>query len=153
MRVDGKPKAECKYCKKRLVGDPSKGTTHLKNHYHRCPKVKRPGDIKQQLLQGNLNKEKFQLTLFNFSQENSRKGLAHAIIKHEYPLSIVEHEGFKSYSMSLNPLICGHEKQDAMELLRKNEGLMAITTDMWTSSQKNGFMAVTTLYIDKNWTL
>ncbi|CAL1369895.1 unnamed protein product [Linum trigynum] len=103
VTLDGKPNAECKYCKKNLVGDPSKGTTHLKNHYYRCPKVKRPGDIKQQLLQGNMNKEKFQLMPFNFSQENSRKELAKAIIKHEYPLSIVENEDFRSYSMSLNP--------------------------------------------------
>ncbi|CAI0430782.1 unnamed protein product [Linum tenue] len=103
VTVDVKPKAECKYCKKNLVGYLSQGITHMKNHYYQCPKVKRPGDIKQPLLQENRNKDKFQLTPFNFSQENSRKELAKEIIRHEYPLSIVEHEGFRSYTMSLNP--------------------------------------------------
>ncbi|XP_021984938.1 zinc finger BED domain-containing protein RICESLEEPER 3-like [Helianthus annuus] len=38
------------------------------------------------------------------------------------------------------------------EILEKNASRIAITTDMWTSSnQKKGFMAITSLFIDDNW--
>ncbi|CAL1406041.1 unnamed protein product [Linum trigynum] len=168
LTVGDQLKAECKYCKKKLLGDPKQGTNHLKNHHERCPKVPRPADIRQQVLQGNLTKEKFQLTPFNFNQEASRKELAKAIIKHEYPLTIVDHEGFRSFCTSLNPcfkmvtrntikkdcfVIYDLEKQAIMKLLERNEGRVAITTDMWTSSQKKGFMAITAHYVNNNWSL
>ncbi|KAK1411320.1 hypothetical protein QVD17_37868 [Tagetes erecta] len=39
-----------------------------------------------------------------------------------------------------------------MRILEKNASRIAITTDMWTSSnQKKGFMAITTHFIDDNW--
>ena len=41
-----------------------------------------------------------------------------------------------------------------MKLIENNDSRVAITTDMWTSSnQKRGFMSVTTHFIDKSWTL
>ena len=44
------------------------------------------------------------LGTYNFDPEESRKLLAQMIVLHEYPLSMVEHEGFKDYSYSLQPL-------------------------------------------------
>ncbi|CAL1406613.1 unnamed protein product [Linum trigynum] len=169
LEVNKVKKAKCKYCKRLMVGDPKQGTSHLKKHYERCPKRKVPVDIRQQLLQANSNKEKFQLSPFNFDKQNSRKELAKAIIKHEYSLSIVDHEGFRSFVASLNPLfkmVCRNtikkdcltiydlERDAMMQLLDKNEGRVALTTDMWTStSQKKGFMVVTAHYVDNNWKL
>lgn len=46
-----------------------------------------------------------QLTLgkqeLGYDVENARKELVKAIIMHEYPLSIVDHVGFKRYSAAL----------------------------------------------------
>lgn len=36
-----------------------------------------------------------------FDEELARKELAHMIIMHEYPLSMVEHVGFRRYSKAL----------------------------------------------------
>ncbi|OIW02282.1 hypothetical protein TanjilG_11176 [Lupinus angustifolius] len=48
-RVDGKWKAACNYCGKRLLGDPSQGTNHVHNHFKSC--IHRSNsDIKQALL-------------------------------------------------------------------------------------------------------
>ncbi|KAM1558013.1 hypothetical protein ACFX10_041376 [Malus domestica] len=46
------------------------------------------------------------------------------------------------------------EKGETMKLLQMNKSKIAITTDMWTSSnQKRGFMAITSHFIDALWTL
>nr|XP_028962850.1 zinc finger BED domain-containing protein RICESLEEPER 2-like [Malus domestica] len=46
------------------------------------------------------------------------------------------------------------EKGETMKLLQMNKSKIAITVDMWTSSnQKRGFMAITSHFIDASWTL
>ncbi|KAJ7954601.1 Zinc finger BED domain-containing protein RICESLEEPER [Quillaja saponaria] len=91
------------------------------------------------------------------------------IILHEYPLSIVDHIGFKRCSTALQPSfkvvsrntikedimkIYESKKEVTMKFMEDNEGRVAITTDMWTTSnQKKGFMAITAHYIDASWTL
>ncbi|KAL5552570.1 hypothetical protein UlMin_039971 [Ulmus minor] len=91
------------------------------------------------------------------------------IILHEYPLSIVEHEGFRRYSNSLQPLfkvpsrntiradifkMFEAEKHKFQRVLESNSSRVAITTDMWTASnQKRGYMAITAHFIDESWVL
>ena len=91
------------------------------------------------------------------------------IILHEYPLSIVDHTGFRRYSNALQPLfrmisrntvkndlmkVFDCEKQETMKFIESNQARVAITSDMWTSSnQKKGFMAITTHFIDDDWNL
>ena len=41
---------------------------------------------------------------YTFDQESLRKDLASIIIMHEYPISMVEHYGFRNYSANLQPL-------------------------------------------------
>ncbi|KAF7832271.1 zinc finger BED domain-containing protein RICESLEEPER 2-like [Senna tora] len=86
------------------------------------------------------------------------------IVAHEYPLSIVDHFWFRSYSESVQPLFKvptrNTTKKDilklyegyktmSMKMVDKMESRVALTTDLWTASnQKKGFMAITTHYID-----
>ncbi|WOL08977.1 hypothetical protein Cni_G17730 [Canna indica] len=37
QKIDGKLKAICNYCKKKLMGDPRQGTSHLRLHWKSCP--------------------------------------------------------------------------------------------------------------------
>ena len=106
---------------------------------------------------------------YHFDQDESRKELARMIILHEYPLSIVDHIGFRRYSTSLQPLfkmvcrntikkdimgIYDHEREKSMHAIEKNRSRIAITTDMWTSqNKKRGFMVVTAHFIDDLWRL
>ena len=111
---------------------------------------------------------KLSLSTYSFDQENARKDLASMIVLHEYPLTIVDHVGFRKYSNTLQPLfkmvsrntikndilkIYDYEKSKTMDLLGNNRSRIAITTDMWTSNQKKGFMVVTAHFINDSWTL
>nr|XP_023884506.1 zinc finger BED domain-containing protein RICESLEEPER 3-like [Quercus suber] len=109
------------------------------------------------------------LNAYHFDQDESRKELARMIILHEYPLSIVDHIGFRRYSNSLQPLfkmvcrntikkdirgIYDHEREKSMHEIEKNRIRIAITTDMWTSqNKKRGFMVITAHFIDDLWRL
>ncbi|KAF7123865.1 hypothetical protein RHSIM_Rhsim12G0088800 [Rhododendron simsii] len=127
--------------------------------------------MRQQVLTNNfMNKDRPPLlTSYSFDHEMARKELASAIIMHEFPLSIVDHVGFRRYSNALQPLfkvtcrntmkaeifkIYEYQRGKTMSLVVSNASRLAITTDMWTSSnQKKGFMAVTAHFIDESWTL
>ena len=76
--------------------------------------------------------------------------------------------GFRDFASSLQPLfkMVSHNKimDDIMKIyefekwkmssyLEKLETRMVITTDMWTSNQKKGYMAITVHYIDESWLL
>ncbi|KAH1221104.1 Zinc finger BED domain-containing protein RICESLEEPER 2 [Glycine max] len=101
-----------------------------------------------------------------YDAERAREKLAKAIIMHEYPLSIVDHLGFRRYSTALQPVfiletqlkeimkIYENERATNLKLLGSLDGRVVITSDMWTStSQKKGYMAITTHYVDGCWNL
>ncbi|KAK4388080.1 Zinc finger BED domain-containing protein RICESLEEPER 2 [Sesamum angolense] len=90
------------------------------------------------------------------------------VILHDYPLSVVDHIGFRRYSTCLQPCfnmisrntlkgdilkIYKDERTKYYNLLGMIKCRIAITTDMWTSSNNKGIMAVTGHFIDDNWTL
>ncbi len=111
---------------------------------------------------------KLSIGTYSFDQEKARNDLARMIVLHEYPLSMVDHVGFRNYSNTLQPLfkmvsrntvkndifkIYEHEKLKTMELLGNNKSRIAITTDMWTSNQKKGYMVITAHFINDSWIL
>ena len=165
--VNNEEKAQCNYCKKLFVGKSSYGTSHLKQHFDRCPRRKAAGgDIRKMILKtdskGNVNSSAF-------NEKHGIEKLAKMIILHDYPLSMVEHRGFRDFTTTMQPLfkcpcrntmkkhilnIYGEERDKVMKLIENNDSRVAITTGMWTSSnQKRGFMSVTAHFIDKSWTL
>lgn len=90
---------------------------------------------------------KISIGTYTFDPDVTRRELAFMIILHEYPLAIVEHEGFKRFcnflqllfkSLSKNTTkshilkIFEIERSKQMKLLEKNSSRVAITTDMWT---------------------
>lgn len=166
--VNGKDKGECNYCHKKFVAGGRSGTKSLLDHYERC--MRKPvTDIRQHILLQEQKKadgsQSSYLSNHNFNAITCRKNLAEMIIVHEYPLSMVEHHGFRKFVGGLHPLfkvpsrntiksdilkIYDYEKERTYKLLGKNKSRVAITTDMWTTShQKKGFIAVT----DQNWNM
>ena len=98
-----------------------------------------------------------------------RNNHARKVILHEYPLSMVDHIGFREFVSSLQPLfklisrntlksdihkIYDNEREKALKMMNKNGSRMTITTDMWTSSnKKREFMVITAHLIDHTWIL
>ena len=164
-KVNGMDKAECNYCHKLLGGSSKHGTNHLHQHMKSCPK-RSTKDIRQMMLSTDV---KGDIANHAFDQANARRDLASMIIVHEYPLSMVDHDLFKKFLNTLQPLfkcpsrntiksdifkIYDFERNKMMKILENNTSRVAITTDMWTAStQKKGFMAVTAHFIDNSWTL
>ncbi|KAG8369137.1 hypothetical protein BUALT_Bualt15G0120100 [Buddleja alternifolia] len=171
VKVDDMQYAECKYCKIRLKAPPGVGTTSLFKHYQKaCKRRPRGLDIRQSLIKTSKKVSGAEeLTTHTFSQEYTRSELARMVILHDYPLSIVEHVGFRRYSANLQPSftmisrntlkndifsIYNDEKIKFYKSLDKLKCRVAITTDMWTASNnKKGFMAITAHFIDDSWRL
>ncbi|GJZ77219.1 dehydrogenase/reductase SDR family member 7 isoform X1 [Tanacetum coccineum] len=165
ITVNGKQKAECHYCKNLLSGESSHGTRHLHDHLNSCKKRKQP-DIQERLLTGN---SKSNLSTYVYNEKDGRTSLAKMVILHEYPLSIVEHVGFRNFTKTLQPLfncpsrntlksdilkLYNQQKDQVIKDIETNKSRVTITTDMWTSgNQKKGFMAIIGHYIDNDWTL
>ncbi|KAG8382701.1 hypothetical protein BUALT_Bualt05G0104800 [Buddleja alternifolia] len=171
VKVDDMQYAECNYCKTRIKAPPGFGTTSLFKHYRKaCKRRPRGLDIRQSLIKTSKKVSGAEeLTTHTFSQEYMRSELARMVILHDYPLSIVEHVGFRRYSASLQPAftmisrntlkndifsIYNDEKVKFYKSLDKVKCRVAITTDMWTASNnKKGFMAITAHFIDDSWRL
>uniref|UniRef100_A0ACD5VJK4 Uncharacterized protein n=1 Tax=Avena sativa TaxID=4498 RepID=A0ACD5VJK4_AVESA len=91
------------------------------------------------------------------------------LVLHDYPLSTVDHAGFRRFIHALQPLFKLHtrntirndiidrynkEKKKAQEYMMLVQSRIAVTTDMWTADhQKKGHMAVTAHFIDESWNL
>ncbi|KAG5565319.1 hypothetical protein RHGRI_001273 [Rhododendron griersonianum] len=106
---------------------------------------------------------------YSYDPEVARKQLAYMIIMHEYPLSMVEHVGFRRFCHALQLVfhvisrntmkrdifkIYDVEKLKTMRLMERNKSRVSLTTDMWTSiSKKRGFMVITSHIIDDSWKL
>ena len=165
-------KAKCNYCSKKLSGVTKNGTSHLKAHLETCIYRKRnPIDKIQSSLRFTSSSEQGQVSVekYVFDQDVARKALAEMVVLHEYPLSIVDHVGFRRYSSALQPMfkmitrntlkndiigIYEIEKKKALSFMQKNNARIAITTDMWTAeNQKKGYMTVTGHFIDQGWQL
>ncbi|KAL5578947.1 hypothetical protein UlMin_011389 [Ulmus minor] len=170
IKVGGVMKAICDHCHKHLGVESKNETKHLLDHIDVCPMIKQK-DTRQMLLKANNSSDGkcASLDTYHFNPEVSRYELGRMIVLHEYLQSIVEHEGFRRYLNSLQPLfkvpsrntimadifkMFEAEKHKLQRVLESNSSRVAITTDMWTASnQKRGYMAITTHFIDESWVL
>ncbi|XP_022685253.1 zinc finger BED domain-containing protein RICESLEEPER 2-like [Setaria italica] len=170
----GTTKAKCMYCFKKLSGETNHETKHLHDHLKLCTlrKIKTTGNksLSQSCLRfGSTESGTVQVENYTFDQEVARKELAAIIILHEYPLSMVDHAGFRRFASALQPLFkmgtrntirkiivmqYEMERKKAIEYMASIDSRVAITSDLWTSdNQKMGYMAVTAHFIDESWTL
>ena len=96
-----------------------------------------------------------------FNEKQGIEKLAKMIILHDYHLLIVEHRGFRDFTTTIQPIFkcpChntvkkhilnsyGEERDKVMKLIENNDSRVAITTDMWTSSNQTDMA----YFIDKS---
>jgi hypothetical protein len=142
----------------------------LNGHLEICPDRVVTKGIKQSSLKLTANPHDGTVILekYVFDQEIARKEIALMTIIHEYPLSMVDHVGFRKFCATLQPLfkvvsrntlrkdildMYEVQKQSMLKYFRKLSSQVAITSDLWTANhQKKGYMVVTTHFIDDDWT-
>src|SRR6266540_5306875 len=105
---------------------------------------------------------------YRYDQEASLRKLYLAIIMHEYPFNIVEHEYFVEFIKSLRPsfpiksritvrkelmAIFVEEKAKLYEYFKSVNCRFSTTMDMWTSNQNKGYMCVSVHWVDDNWSI
>lgn len=174
VKIRGVIKAKCNYCFKYLSTGANIGTKHLHDHLKICTlkKIKMAGNktLSQSSLRfGSSKTGAISVENYTFDQETARSELCAMIVLHEYPLSMVDHAGFRRFVSALQPLFkigtrntirkdilmqYEAEKKKAIEYMATINSRVAITTDLWTSdNQKRGYMAITAHFIDESWTL
>ncbi|XP_028791331.1 zinc finger BED domain-containing protein RICESLEEPER 2-like [Neltuma alba] len=104
----------------------------------------------------------------NFDQRRSQLDLARMIILHGYPLTMVEHVGFKVFVKNLQPLfdlvtvnsieadcieLYEKEKQKMNEMLDKLPGKISLSADVWMAMGDTEYLCLTANYIDESWQL
>lgn len=105
VTLAGKLKVECNWCKKLLVRDSRAGINHLRGHLKTCQSRHVRKGLKQSTLK--LGKDvdgAIVVGKYVFDQQIARKELALMICLHEYPLSMVDHVGFRKFCAALQPL-------------------------------------------------
>lgn len=108
VKINGTVRAKCMYCFKHLSATTSNGTKHLHVHLKGCVqrKIKQNGKTLAQasLRFGKTDAGTVSVENYIFDQETARKELGAMIVLHEYPLSLVDHVGFRRFVGALQPL-------------------------------------------------
>ncbi|XBI28102.1 hypothetical protein VPH35_052403 [Triticum aestivum] len=163
----------CNYCKSELAcGSKRNGTSSLLKHLTTCKRNPHSNkDDKQPTLQATPNQgdaSKCSLTTWRFDQDKLRDALAEMVIVDELPFAFVEKPGFRRFVAKACPRfnvpsrrtvtrdcvrIHYREKVKLKKFFKESCERVCVTTDTWTSSQKQNFMCVTAHFIDNDWVL
>ena len=103
---------------------------------------------------------------YKYDQEASLRKFYEAMIVHEYPFNMVEHEYFQEWVKSMRPHyplksrvtvrkeIMEYylaEKDKLYAYFKTVQSRFSATMDMWTSNQNKGYMCVTLHWVDDDW--
>ncbi|XWS13182.1 hypothetical protein CRYUN_Cryun36dG0015600 [Craigia yunnanensis] len=169
---DGKECAICKYCNRKFDGSSKKGTSHLRNHLGSCKnRADKVGDQQLTFLvgRGDSKNESASEGNSSFDQARSSMNVARLIIKHQYPLNIVEDEFFSILLKDLQPKfklqsqeilssdilsVYKEEKDKLFEYFDKFSCRFNLTINLWTDHlEKNTYCCYDVQFIDENWSL
>ncbi|KAM3343757.1 hypothetical protein P3S68_025847 [Capsicum galapagoense] len=163
---DGVERAECRGCKGVYQVGSTPGpngknyeTSHLKRHIPKY-KMRKYHDLGQMYMdqQGNIQSRKI-------DQMTSHEKLAEAIIEHDLPYSFVEYTKIRAWLDYINPKVIMpsrntsvvdvqkvyfKEKEKLIRALAKIPNRVCLTSDCWTAGTSEGYLCLTTQYVDDN---
>ena len=167
VEVGGKVRAICKHCCKDFSGSSKSGTTHLKNHLLRCSAIKSGESCKEMVSPSKTGDFKNPTVIDGnsvFDEERSGLDVVRMIIKHGYPLNMVEHEYFKVFVKNLQPMFKFHSQdtlkagilhvyREEKEKLCKHLGMLSccfsLILNFWTChGKKNKYCCFTLQFIE-----
>ena len=106
VETDGEHRAICKHCQRDFSGSSKSGTTHLKNHLKRCSAIKSEESREEMISPSQTGDLKYPIVIYRnsvFDEEKSSLDVVRMIIKHGYPLNMIEHERFSIFVENLQP--------------------------------------------------
>ncbi|CAI9279448.1 unnamed protein product [Lactuca saligna] len=163
--ADGRERAECDKCKKRYICETKNGTGSLRNHIAKCPRRDK-SDIAQFSFAKSGGSISINSTVFK--PERFRELISEAIVKHDLPFRFVEYEGIREIFSYLNEKVTtitrNTAKEDVLNLFKREKGKLkklfellpgriSLTADLWSSINTDGFLCVTSHFIDEEWKL
>ncbi|CAA0820254.1 Unknown protein [Striga hermonthica] len=170
VEVDGKKYEQlwgyCNFpkCSARYRAESVNGTNAFRSHLRSTHSI-----VKGQLqlkTERDRGKDVTLVQAFKYDLETSIKKFYLAIIMHEYPFNMVEHEYFVDALMSLRPNFAfksrvtakkdimdmyTEEKDKLYDLMKKMPSRFSATMDVWILCQNKSYMCVTLHWIDDDW--
>ena len=158
-------RAKCKVCGIVYEAPDEYRTGNMTRYMKVCSRKGTP-DVGQMILsksQGGMSAISSKLDLKKF-----RELVVTSIIKHDLPFRYVEYEGVRELMQYLHNGVqlifrntvkvdlikmYASEKQKLKVMLNCCWGRISLTPDLWTSLTTNGYICVTTHYVDANWVL
>ncbi|KAL6643025.1 hypothetical protein ACP70R_021206 [Stipagrostis hirtigluma subsp. patula] len=169
-KVNGVWKAKCIWCDMYLSDETEDGlgTANLTAHLDIClGKNRECGKTKTGLWLGSVKQRRVSLESDVSDHKEARKALCSMFTLHEFPLSLADHPGLRTFVGALQPIsgmvnqnsismdILDHYetgKKKVLNYLQKNKCRVAVTAEFWTDNKRRGYMAVTGHFIDdKSW--
>ncbi|KAK9208582.1 hypothetical protein WN944_000940 [Citrus x changshan-huyou] len=172
VTINREKKAKCMHCNAILEAKYTSGTTNLNRHVKSYFSKNQPKI--QEALQGSLKvlkreDESCDIGFDSFDPNVLQSLITRMVVMDELPLKFVEYKGFREMMAHANPVVKPMsrntlkneilklyyiENVKTLHMLEKNHGRVAITTDLWTTTnQKKEYMVVTTHFIDNSWKL
>ncbi|CAH1432736.1 unnamed protein product [Lactuca virosa] len=163
--TDSREMAKCDKCKKRYICETKNGTGCLRNHIAKCPR-RDNSDITQFIFAKSGGSISINSTVFK--PKRFRELISEAIVKHDLPFKFVGYEGIREIFSYLNEkvtTITGNPaKEDVLNLFKREKGKLkklfellpgqiSLTADLWSSINIDGFLCVTSHFIDEEWKL
>jgi hypothetical protein len=115
--INGEWKGICNYCHKPLSAGSKSGTTHLREHLKICTQrmIKMNSSGAKTMSQSSLRMTaqadgKVNVEKYTFDQETAREELGNMMVLHDYPLSMVDHAGFRRFVHAVQPLFTLHTR-------------------------------------------
>ncbi|CAA0822356.1 Unknown protein [Striga hermonthica] len=158
--------AHCNYpkCKHKARCEGNYGTTGFWTHLRVAHSVQK-GQQQLKVEKDGAQEIKAVVT-YRYDEEASLRKFYLAIVMHEYPFNISEHEYFVDFIKSLRPSfpiksrvtirkeimnMFLEEKEKLYAYFKSVPCRLSATMDMWTSNQNKSYMCVTVHWIDENW--
>lgn len=168
-------KAQCKYCKDLLSAKSSNGTGHLRrhmdSHLEKQTASGNDGTGRGRMIQTQISQTDSSsgLGVTNYDPNNARYQLIKYIISSQQPFILSEERCFERFlrsafhpgwqKISRNTARSDaiktflKEKENLKNLFTNIPGKLALTSDLWTSKQNVGYIAITSHFIDSDWVM
>ncbi|PKA62031.1 Putative AC transposase [Apostasia shenzhenica] len=174
-------KARCRHCKQILSGASKYGTSHLKRHLDRCPKLKNHDlrqlflssearDVKQLFLSAEtLDEGSTPFKKVKLDQNEILKAISAFIVCGRHPITVVDEFGFRHLMSVVCPEIENlspqtmkrdimssyvKEREKLKELFGRTPGRICLTCDNWSSNYgKDEYLRISAHFMSNDWKL